>query len=64
VRAAALLPLLSLPAACVTVVVGRAPQNPPRPQMVRLHGSARDCDEEALSSEDRALCAWLHGRGR
>jgi hypothetical protein len=30
--------------------------------MVRLRGFGKDCDEETLSADDRALCDWLHGR--
>jgi hypothetical protein len=61
VRALVLLPILTL-AGCVTVVVRRAPKRAPRPQMVRLHGSAKDCDDETLPAEERYLCDWLHGR--
>lgn len=61
-RALAFLPLLTL-AGCVTVVVRRPPRRAARPQMVRLHDSAKDCDDEPnLTDEDRYLCAYLHGR--
>lgn len=49
---------------CISIV-NTAPRHrnkKKRPQMVRLHDSKVDCDEETLDAHDRDLCDLMHGR--